>query len=189
MPLVPARNSRIMMSTSDIRSLTMLDRNARQAVAGAFEALAEWRREVNAANERYLTKALDRMAKAQRAIGWPEQATAAARESLIEASKAQTRVIDRIVDAWERQLKSPHDPAGVPKALRSPMTALPAAADPVSEMMRMGEMALVPFKLWMQAAEAWQRNWASAMAARAGRPPATGPVKAPRERARRARSR
>jgi hypothetical protein len=157
-----------MMSTSDIRSLTPLGRDARQAVAGAFGALAEWRKEVEAANQRYLKKALDRVAKAQRALGWPDEVTAAARESLVEASKVQAHTIDRIVDAWERQLKSGHDPAAVLKALRSPMAAFPqrSLADPVREMMRMGEMALVPFRLWMQAAEAWQRNWASAISAR-----------------------
>src|SRR5262245_45601472 len=53
-------------------------------------------------------------AKAQRAMGWPEQVTAAARESLMEASKVQAQTIDRIVDAWEQQLKSSHDPAGMP---------------------------------------------------------------------------
>jgi hypothetical protein len=180
-----------MMSTFDIRSLTSLSRDARQAVAGAFGALAEWREEIEAANERYMKKALDRMAKAQRAMGWPEQVTTTAKESLFEASKVQRQMIDRIVEAWEQQLKSSGDPTGVPKALRSPMTALPQPplADPVSEMMRMGEMALVPFKLWMQAAEAWQRNWASAMSARAGRSPAEPPAKGPRQRAKRARSR
>lgn len=159
-----------MMSTSDIRSLTSLSRDARQAMAGAFGALAEWRQGVEAANQRYLKKTLDRMAKAQRAMGWPEQVAVAARESLIEASKVQMRTIDRIADAWEQQLKSSRDPAGVPKAPWLPAAPLPSVADPVSDMMRMGEMALVPFKLWMQAAEAWQRNWASAMAGRSVRP-------------------
>jgi hypothetical protein len=178
-----------MMSTSDIRSLTSLSRDARQAMAGAFGALAEWRQEVEAANQRYLKKTLDRMAKAQRAMGWPEQVTAVARESLMEASKVQMRTIDRIADAWEQQLRSSRGPAGVPKAPRLPTVPLPSAADPVAEMMRIGEMALVPFRLWVQAAEAWQRNWASAMAARAGRPPAEQAPKGQRERARRPRSR
>ena len=174
-----------MMSTSDIRSLTSLSRDARQAMAGVFGALAEWRREDETANQRYLNKTLDRMAKAQRAAGWPEQVTAAARESLMEASKVQMHTIDRIADAWERQLRSSRAAAGIAKAPRLPTGPLPSVADPVSEMMRMGEMALIPFKLWMQAAEAWQRNWASVMATRAGQPPG----ERPRDRVRRPRSR
>jgi hypothetical protein len=98
-----------------------------------------------------------------------------------------TSEIRSLVDAWERQLKSPRDPAGVPNAFKLPMPAFSerGLADPVSDMMRMGEMALVPFKLWVRAAEAWQQNWASAMSSRPVRP-------APRQvkrRARRPRSR
>jgi hypothetical protein len=37
-------------------------------------------------------------------------------------------------------------------------------------MMRLSEMALVPFKLWMQAAEQWQRNWVNLMSPRNGPP-------------------
>jgi len=29
--------------------------------------------------------------------------------------------------------------------------------------MRLHELTLAPFKLWIQAAEMWQRNWASAL--------------------------
>ena len=108
----------------------------------------------------------------------------------MQASKLQMHTIDRIADAWERQLRSSRGPAGVPKAPGAPTGPLPSIADPVSEMMRMGEMALIPFKLWMQAAEAWQRNWASALATRAGRPSAAEQApKGQRKRARRPRSR
>jgi hypothetical protein len=34
---------------------------------------------------------------------------------------------------------------------------------PVSEMMRLGQMTLAPFKLWIEVAETWQRNWMTAM--------------------------
>ena len=166
-----------MMSASEIRSLTGLSRDARQAVAGAFKALAQWREEVLAANERCLEKAVAQTAAAQRALGWPEHVTEAAAESLQKAAKVQTHSIDQIMEALERQLKSPDDAGGVPKAFGSTMPAFPRGplADPVAEMMRMGEMALVPFKLWMRAAEAWQRNWATAVSART-EPSQAGPV-------------
>jgi hypothetical protein len=35
-----------------------------------------------------------------------------------------------------------------------------SATDPVSELMRLSEMTLVPFKIWLSATEAWQRGWA-----------------------------
>jgi hypothetical protein len=40
---------------------------------------------------------------------------------------------------------------------------MPSATDPLSEMMRLSQMTLTPFKLWLSAAEAWQRSWADAV--------------------------
>jgi hypothetical protein len=37
-------------------------------------------------------------------------------------------------------------------------------------MVRLSAMALVPFKLWVQAAEQWQRSWVDLMSARTGPP-------------------
>jgi cellobiose-specific phosphotransferase system component IIA len=154
-----------MMSASDIGKLRSLSSQSRQAVTSAFEALEQWRDEVFSANDRYLTKALDQMAAAHRAMGWPDHVTAAAREHLLKASKAQTHMIDQVMDAWERQLKSQDVPQGMPAGLMFQMPSLSGSAlpDPVSEMVRFGEMTLVPFRLWIQAAEAWQRSWLAAM--------------------------
>jgi hypothetical protein len=151
-----------MMSASDIGRLTTLSKESRQAVTTAFEALEEWRDEIFSANDRCLTKVLDQMAVAHRAMGWPDQVTAAAREHLQKASKIQTHMIDQVMDAWEQQLKFQR---GAPEGLRFQVPVFSGSpfADPVSEMMRLGEFTLVPFKLWIQVAEAWQRNWAAVM--------------------------
>ena len=87
-------------------------------------------------------------------------------------------MIDQVMDAWERQLKSPSVPSGVPQGFMFQMPALSksASADPMSEMMRLGEMTLVPFRLWMQAAEMWQRNWMAMMSGSAD-PGPSRPVK------------
>jgi hypothetical protein len=141
-------------------------------VAGAFDALAQWRDEISAANERCLTKAVDRLAAAQRAIGWPEHTIAAAREPLVKTAQVRTHMIDQIMAAWERQLKPGHDLAGIPGTAK-PRASEPsprAFSDPVSDMVRLSEMALVPFRLWVEAAEQWQRNWAALMSARTGAP-------------------
>jgi hypothetical protein len=149
-----------MMSAPDIDKLRSISSESRRAVASAFEALEQWRDEIFSANDRCLTKVLDQMAAAHRAVGWPDHVTAAAREHLLKASKVQTQMIDQVMDAWERRLKSEEVARSLPEGLAFQM---PAFSDPVSEMMRLGEMTLVPFKLWIQAAEAWQRNWAAAM--------------------------
>ena len=105
-------------------------------------------------------------------MGWPDQFTTAAREHLTRASKTQTCMIDQVMDAWEHQLKSSIVPSVLPSGFKLPTlplsgSALPlsgsALMDPMSEMMRLQELTLAPFKLWMQAAEMWQRNWADAM--------------------------
>jgi hypothetical protein len=149
-----------MMTAPDVGKLRSLSSESRRAVTSAFEALDQWRDEIFSANERCLTKVLDQMAAAHLAAGWPENVTAAAREHLIKASKVQTQMIDQVMDAWERRLKSQDVARSLPEELTFQM---PGFSDPVSEMMRLGEMTLVPFKLWIQAAEAWQRHWAASM--------------------------
>jgi hypothetical protein len=152
-----------MMPASDV--LKSLNSDARQALTSAFEALEEWRDEVSSVNERHLAKVLDQVAASQRAMGWPDQFTTAAREHLTTASKTQTYMIDQVMDAWEHQLKSSIAPSILPDRFKLP--ALPysgsALMDPMSEMMRLQELALAPFKLWIQTAEMWQRNWAGAI--------------------------
>ena len=169
-----------MMSASDIRKLTSLSSEARQALTGAFEALEQWRDEIFSANERHLTKVLDQMVASQRSMGWPDQFTTAAREHLMKASKMQTHMIDQVMDAWENQLKSPNVPPGLPEGFKFQATPLfgSAFADPMSEMMRLQELTLAPFKLWVQAAEMWQRNWADIMSSSAEQRPSR-PIKKP----------
>jgi hypothetical protein len=152
-----------MMPASD--ALRSLNSDARKALTSAFEALENWRDEISSVNERHLAKVLDQVAACQRAMGWPDQFTTAAREHLTRASKTQTCMIDQVMDAWEHQLKSSIVPSVLPSGFKLPTLPLSGSAlmDPMSEMMRLQELTLAPFKLWMQTAEMWQRNWADAM--------------------------
>ena len=146
-----------MMPASEIRNFTWLSGESRQALMDAFNAVSQWREEIAAANDRCLTKVLDQVAAAQRAQGWPSSVTVATREHLLKASKMQTQMIDQLMAEWEQQLKSK---GASPDA--SPLR-MPSATDPLSEMMRLSQMTLTPFKLWLSAAEAWQRSWADAV--------------------------
>ena len=154
-----------MMPASDIRTLTLHNSDARDAVTSAFEALEKWRDEEFAVNERHLTKALDLVAGSQRALGWPDHVATATREYLLKASKIQTQMISQVMDAWEKQLKSSASPPALPEAFQFQMPAPSGSAlkDSGSDMLRLQELTLTPFMLWMQAAEMWQRNWAEAM--------------------------
>jgi hypothetical protein len=148
-----------MMMASDVRSLTSLSNEAREAVTAGFDALARWRDETFAANDRCLTKVLDQVAAAHKALGWSDQATAVARDYLLKASKLQAQMIDHVMDAWEQQLKSQNA-----RVFQLPTSSGSAFTDPVSEMMRFGELTLAPCKLWIESAETWQRNLAVTMA-------------------------
>jgi hypothetical protein len=107
------------------------------------------------ANDRYLTKVIDRVVAAPQAQGWPNSVTVATREHLLRAAKVQTQMIDQLMDDWEHQLKS--------KATSLDPSMLRMTSDPMSEMMRLGEMTLTPLKIWLNAAEACQRTWVETM--------------------------
>ena len=96
--------------------MTSLDDEARESVLDALETLRQWGNEIDATNDRYLTKALDRIAAAERAMGWPDHVSTsgsgplagtmhyfllftAARDELLKACKLQTRVIDKVAEA------------------------------------------------------------------------------------------
>jgi hypothetical protein len=154
-----------MMTAFDIRKLTSLSSDARRAATSAFEALEQWRDEIVSVNERHLTKVLDLAATSQRAMGWPEQVTVGTREQLTNASKLQTDMINQVMDAWERQLKSANAGfgAGEPFKLEAwPVFGSPLMA-PAPDIARLQDMAMAPMKFWIQAAEAWQHNWIDAM--------------------------
>lgn len=167
-----------MMTASDIRKLTSLSSDTRQAVTAAFEALEKWRDEIFSVNERHLTTVLDEMAALQRAMGWPDHFIIAAKDHLTKASKTQTYMIDQIMDAWERQLKSSSSSSGLPESFKFQTPSLfgPPLIDPASEIMRLQELSLAPFKLWMQSAEMWQRSWADIMSVSAEKMPSR-PIK------------
>src|SRR5262245_26046772 len=148
-----------MMSASEIRNVTWLNAEAREAVMEAFNAVSRWRDEIAGANDRYLANVLDQVAAAQRAQGWPNSVTVATREQLLQASKVQTQLIDQLMADWAQQLTA-RGPSPDPARVRAP-----SIANPWAELMRLGEITLTPFKIWLNAAEALQRSWAEALRA------------------------
>lgn len=163
--------------TLDVQSLTSLSSEARQAVTAAFDAVAHWRNEMVAANERCLTKVLDQLTDAHRALGWPEQVTRAAKEHFLQASKIQSNMIDQAMDTWQQQLKSQNAHSGIPGFIfQAPVPS--QFTIPASEMMRFSEMTLTPLRLWMEAAETWQRTWMTTMS-RGAFPEASSMARAP----------
>lgn len=156
------------MVNSGFSSGAGLSDEARKAAGAAFDALAQWRDQMARANEEYSSKVFEQMAQASRAMGWPENMIDSARAQMQEASRMQLQMMDQLMDAWSKQLKSPNVSMASPnefmeqmkKFQQMGMNAMPGAS---SMPPGMSGMAMAPFQMWMQAAEMWQRNMASAM--------------------------
>ena len=127
-----------------------LDVGTREAVNDFFDALSKWRDEVASSTERYSETILEKMVTAATAMGWPKEVVEASRVYLVQASKMQTLMIDQLMDAWQAQVKSPMPNQFI--AQLQPYSAI--GSGPSSGM--------APVQLWMEAAQTWQRNWASA---------------------------
>jgi hypothetical protein len=145
-----------MISLPDLKNMPGISKEMREDLMATFDALSNWRDEIETANDRCLSKVLDRITATARSMGWPDQVVGAMREHLRNASKVQTRIIEQIIDAWKQQLRSPTSPMAVPGAFADQMAQL-------SESAASGAMpnvwALAPWSFWFQVAEMWQRAW------------------------------
>jgi hypothetical protein len=137
---------------------------ARQAVAGALQALSKWQDELTAANEHCLAKVLDQTSAAARAVGWPDHVINATRDQLLNAAKMQAQAIDQATALWRKQLESPSPGVRFAK-LFAQRQHLPGANFPseLLDFLGIGGQPFAPMLFWMQTAEVWQRNWMSAM--------------------------
>jgi hypothetical protein len=142
-----------MASSRDSPVTQSLPREAREAIEAVFDALSSWRDEVAASTERYSERVLDKMAAAARALGWPKELVEASHKHLAQASRMQMHVIDQLMDAWQKQLTSP-----TADQFMAQLRTLPGAGFGVTP-----EAMSNPLEFWKQAAEMWQRNWASTL--------------------------
>ena len=144
-----------MANSSDFTNLAGMTKEMRDRVAAAFDALSNWRDEIETANERCLGKVLDQTSAVARSMGWPDEAVKTTRGYLLQTAKVQTQLIDQLMEGWKQQLKSPLAPMAIPRGLTGqtgPTASITASAIPEFD-------AFAPWKMWLQAAEMWQRTW------------------------------
>lgn len=157
------------MANSDFSAAKGLTEEARKAASAAFDALAQWRDEMAKANENYSSKVFDQMAQASRAMGWPDNMIDVARDQMQEASRMQLQMMDQLMEAWSKQIKAPEmsmaTPSDFMEQVKKFQQGMAGGAMPGMGPMPpgMAGMAMAPFQMWMQAAEMWQRNMATAM--------------------------
>ena len=131
-----------------------LSDEARKAVNAAFDAMSTWRTETVDSFE----EVIDKMAAAARKLGWPQQIVDATRAQMENVIKMQIQMMDRLMDAWEEQIKSPSSSSAILSKLQSISTFSPAGSWPVAQM-----AAFNPFGMYMQIAQQWQKTWSDAM--------------------------
>jgi len=141
-----------MASSTDLGNIPGMTKEMREGVVSAFDALSNWRDEIETANERCLGKVMDQTAQVARAMGWPDQAIRMTREYLEKTSRTQVEMIDQIVDGWKQQLRSATSPMAIPRSFAGQFPAQSASAMPEFS-------PFMPWTFWLQAAEMWQRAW------------------------------
>lgn len=145
-----------MANSSDFKNITGVTKEMRDRVVAAFDELSNWRDEIETANERCLGKVLDQTSAVARSMGWPDEAVKTTREYLQQTAKVQTQLIDQLMEGWKQQLKSPLAPIAIPPGLPGQTTE--AFATKMVGAMKDFD-AFAPWKMWLQAAEMWQRTW------------------------------
>jgi hypothetical protein len=162
----------------DAMSAAGLSEEARKAVNDAFDAMSNWRIETARSSDKNSEQVIETMAAAARALGWPGEIVDAIRAQMQSIAKLQIETMDRIMDAWEEQIKAPSPMTVSPAAMLSKLQSFPGfspagmwAGPDASQM-----AAMNPFQFWTQMAEQWQKASADAMAfwTTGGRPPDAG---------------
>jgi hypothetical protein len=90
----------------------------------------------------------------------PEAATPEVHATTLEGGTTPEVAHASPGDAEGRAWAAPESGRRAPEAASRTVTS--QFTMPSSEMLRFSEMTLAPFKLWIEAAETWQRNWMAA---------------------------
>src|SRR6516225_7667765 len=143
-----------------------LSGEARKAVNAAFDAMSTWRTETVDSFE----IVVDKMAVAARKLGWPQQIVDATRAQMQDVIQMQIQTMDRLMDAWEEQIKSPSSSSTIMSKLQSISSFSPAGGWPGTAVTQMA--AFNPFGAYMQIVQQWQKAYADTMGfwAKADRP-------------------
>ena len=133
-----------------------LSDEARKAVNAALDAVSTWRTETINNNEKGFERVIEKMAAAARALGWAEQIVDATRAQMQTVSQMQVQVVDNMIDAWEKGIKSP----GSSSAMLSKLKILPNLGPTGS----WPSATFDPFGTYAQITQQWQKAWADATA-------------------------
>jgi hypothetical protein len=154
-----------MASSSNSMNIPGMTKEMRDGLSAAFDAMSNWRDEIETVNERCLGKVLDQTSVVARSMGWSDQAIRTTREYLEKTSKMQVEMIDQITNGWKQQLKSGTAPMAIPRSFTGQVPGL-SATNLTGAMPEFSPLA--PWTFWLQAAEMWQRAWMPEASSRRG---------------------
>ncbi|MEQ1671386.1 MAG: hypothetical protein ABL893_11050 [Hyphomicrobium sp.] len=158
----------------------------RKAMAAAFDAMSNWRQELNSMQEKNSAAVFDKMSSAAKSLGWPAEMVDMTRQQMQSFSKMQSQAIEQVMDTWEKQATQPGAKFEMPKFPGMPnfpgMPAMPnfpgmpsfpgmgggatfpGMPDMSSIMGSAGSNPMMmPMQIWMQAADMWQKSFQQAM--------------------------
>lgn len=146
-----------------------LNEDAQKSVSQAFDAMETWRGQLTEMGEKNSDAVFDKMTEAAKSLGWPTEYLEMSRKQIQQASKMQVQIVDQMMGAWEKNVSALGNGAKAPTFPSMPTFpgfGMPGAgSSPFPGFGDMGAMSANPMQFWMQAAEAWQKNWQQAMSA------------------------
>lgn len=164
------------------------DTEIRTAMSSAFEAMSEWRDEMSATAERNSTKVFDKIGAAAKAAGWPDSVVEQTKSNLLQTTKMQTQMMDKVMDAWTEQMKAPGKFSFGNQAFGgqagkgfggmsafTPGTGFPGMPGMDMSKYNFGSDPMAPFQFWMEATQMWQKQWADAVSGMMSNYPGTPP--------------
>jgi len=143
-----------------------LGEDTRKSVTQAFDAMADWRRELAQIGDKNSNAVFDKMADAAKSLGWPTDFVELSRRQMLGASKLQQQAIEQVMDVWEKQLSSFGAMPDMPKFPGMPeFPGLPGGGTGASfpGFPDLTGSPMAPLQMWMQAAEMWQKTWQQTM--------------------------
>ncbi len=136
-------------------------KDAHKAISEVLEAISTWHTEMTAASTKNNKKVIAKMSSAARALGWPQEVVDAFGAQMQSSSRMQLESIHHIMDAWEKQVRSPNPIAQFPSDMMEKLQSWPSSAQ---KLWTAPEAPSNPMDFWKQMGEQWQKNWTEVMA-------------------------
>lgn len=151
-------------------SFSALGDEQRKAMTAAFDAMSNWRQELNALQEKNSTAVFDKMSSAAKSLGWPTEFVELTRQQMQSVTKVQSQAIEQVMDVWEKQATAAANAGSKVELPKFPgfgnmpsFPGMPGSNGSVFPDLSSMPATMNPVQIWMQAAEMWQKSFQQVM--------------------------